>query len=215
MEAVLYCFGHWRPKRGYPWQPNPRRYLSGTPETNGSAKSDFLHLLLCFARDVKLQAPGIRTVVVQPQLNFYFGHVAILQIVTVFRRDRIIHVFTVSADVRHGVLQGRIAGNPNLSTSAVTVNLRNLLFVNTAETFRVAKWYRKDDSELLLKIVPLTLRQVANLFKAPTAAKGALDPKSIGDLLRDCLAELNSTAPAWKSAINERVDRFVTGRLSA
>jgi hypothetical protein len=85
---------------------------------------------------------------------------------------------------------------------------------NTTETFRVAKWYRKDDSELALKIVPLTLRQFANLFSAPNAAKGALDPKLIEDLLRDCLAELNSPAPAWKSAINERVDRFVTGRLS-
>lgn len=87
---------------------------------------------------------------------------------------------------------------------------------NTAETFRVAKWYRKkDDSELSLKIVPLTLKQFANLFKAPLAKKGALDPKLIEDLLRDCLAELNSPAPAWKSAINERVDRFVTSRLSA
>jgi hypothetical protein len=87
---------------------------------------------------------------------------------------------------------------------------------NTAETFRVAKWYRtKDDSEQSLKIVPLTLKQFANLFMAPLAKKGALDPKVIEDLLRDCLAESNAPAPAWKSAINESVDRFVTGRLSA
>ena len=86
---------------------------------------------------------------------------------------------------------------------------------NTAETFRVAKWYRtNDDSEQSLKIVPLPLKQFANLFKAPLAKKGALDPKVIEDFLRDCLAESNAPAPAWKSAINESVDRFVMGRLS-
>jgi hypothetical protein len=86
---------------------------------------------------------------------------------------------------------------------------------NTAETFRLAKWYSKDDSELSLKIVPLTLQQFVNLFKAPSAAKGALDPQLIEDLLRDCLAEINSSAPAWKGSINQRVDRFIAGRLSA
>jgi hypothetical protein len=86
---------------------------------------------------------------------------------------------------------------------------------NTAETFRLAKWYRKDDSELSLKIVPLTLQQFANLFTAPLAAKGALNPQLLEDLLRDCLAEINSPAPAWKASITQRVDRFVTGRLSS
>jgi hypothetical protein len=86
---------------------------------------------------------------------------------------------------------------------------------NTAETFRLAKWYRKDDSELSLKIVPLTLQQFANLFTAPLAAKGALNAQLLEDLLRDCLAEINSPAPAWKASITQRVDRFVTGRLSS
>jgi hypothetical protein len=89
---------------------------------NGSAKSGFLRPVLCFARNVKLQAPRIRTVVVQPHLNFYFRHIAVLKIETVFGRDRVIRVFTVSADVRHGVLQERIAGSLNLSTSVVPVN---------------------------------------------------------------------------------------------
>ena len=86
---------------------------------------------------------------------------------------------------------------------------------NTAETFRLAKWYRKDDSELSLKIVPLTLQQFVNLFAAPLAAKGTLNPQLLEDLLRDCLAEINSPAPAWKASITQRVDRFVTGRLSS
>jgi hypothetical protein len=86
---------------------------------------------------------------------------------------------------------------------------------NTAETFRLARWYRADDSELSLKIVPLTLQQFVNLFKAPSASRGALDPQLIEDLLRDCLAEINSPAPAWKGSINQRVDRFIAGRLSA
>jgi len=68
---------------------------------------------------------------------------------------------------------------------------------------------------LFMKIVPFMLKQFANLFKAPAAAKGALDSKLIEDLLRDCLAELNSPALALKIAINERVDRSVAARLSA
>jgi len=85
---------------------------------------------------------------------------------------------------------------------------------NTAETFRLAKWYRKDDSELSLKIVPLTLQQFANLFKAPSAS-GALDPALIEALLRDCLAEINSPAPAWKHSINQRVEKFIGSRFQS
>ncbi len=44
---------------------------------------------------------------------------------------------------------------------------------NTAETFRSAKWFRPDDTEVYLRIVPLTLQQFTNLFKIAFARTGS------------------------------------------
>ena len=87
------------------------------------------------------------------------------------------------------------------------------LDTNTAETFRLAKWYRPDDSEVYLKIVPLTLQQFTNLFKGAFSRTGSMDYALIEALLRDCLADINSPAPVWKRSINQRVERFIANRF--
>ncbi len=84
---------------------------------------------------------------------------------------------------------------------------------NTAETFRFAKWYRADDSEVYLRIVPLTLQQFTNLFKTAFSKSGSMNYALIEALLRDCLADINSPAPMWKRSISQSVERFITNRI--
>jgi hypothetical protein len=84
---------------------------------------------------------------------------------------------------------------------------------NTVETFRLPRWYRPDDSEVYLQIVPLTLQQFANLFRMAFSNKGSMDYTLIEELLRDCLADINSPAPVWKRVINQRVEKFIANRL--
>ena len=84
---------------------------------------------------------------------------------------------------------------------------------NTVETFRLPRWYRPDDSEVYLQIVPLTLQQFTNLFKTAFSKKGSMDYALVETLLRDCLADINSPAPVWKRAIDQRVERFIATRF--
>jgi hypothetical protein len=89
------------------------------------------------------------------------------------------------------------------------------LDTNTAETFRLAKWYRPDDSEVFLQIVPLTLQQFTSLFKGAFSRRGSMDYMLIEALLRDCLADINSPAPVWKRSINQRVEKFIASRFQS
>jgi hypothetical protein len=86
---------------------------------------------------------------------------------------------------------------------------------NTAETFRLAKWYGPEDAEVYLQIVPLTLQQFTNLFKGAFGRNGSMDYMLIETLLRDCLADINSPAPLWKRSINQRVERFIASRFQS
>jgi hypothetical protein len=86
---------------------------------------------------------------------------------------------------------------------------------NTAETFRLARWYRPNDSEVYLQIVPLTLQQFTNLFKTAFEKDGSMDYRLLEALLRDCLADINSPAPVWKRSINQRVERFINNRFQS
>lgn len=89
------------------------------------------------------------------------------------------------------------------------------LDTNTAETFRLAKWYGPEDAEVYLQIVPLTLQQFTNLFRGAFGRNGSMDYMLIETLLRDCLADINSPAPLWKRSINQRVERFIASRFQS
>jgi len=77
---------------------------------------------------------------------------------------------------------------------------------NTAETFRVGTWYKRDDSRMTLSIVPLRLDQFARIFEAGFS-KGELNPSEIKRVMDDCLNERAAEAPIWKDLIAQQVER--------
>lgn len=88
--------------------------------------------------------------------------------------------------------------------------IANNIDTNTAETFRIGVWYRQDDSQLSLQIVPMTLEDFANLFEAIFRNNKHTEGKSIiKQLLNDLLSFSNNPAPQWKNHINEEINRKV------
>lgn len=77
---------------------------------------------------------------------------------------------------------------------------------NTAETFRVGTWYKRDDSRLTLSIVPLRLDQFARIFEAGFS-RGELSPNEVRRVLDDCLNVRAAEAPVWKGLIASQVER--------
>lgn len=77
---------------------------------------------------------------------------------------------------------------------------------NTAETFRVGTWYKRDDSRLTLSIVPLRLDQFARIFEVGFS-RGELSPNEVRRVLDDCLNVRNAEAPVWKGLIASQVER--------
>jgi AlwI restriction endonuclease len=85
----------------------------------------------------------------------------------------------------------------------------NNIDTNTAETFRIGVWYRKDDSKMILNIVPITLTQFADLFEAGFKNKGRLDYKIIKQLIRECLACSRFEAPEWKKRVEQQIEKAI------
>lgn len=81
---------------------------------------------------------------------------------------------------------------------------------NTAETFRVGSWYKRDDTRLILSIVPLRLEQFARIFKAGFA-RGVLQPHEVRRMLSTCLDRREAEAPIWKRLIEDEVATFTGG----
>jgi hypothetical protein len=148
----------------------------------------------------------------KPDLVFEFEHYALVVEVTLTSssRQEAAEGEPVRRHVAHYVAEFAKKNKPVyglfLSVSVDT---------NTAETFRLAKWYGPEDAELYLQIVPLTLKQFTNLFKGAFGRNGSMDYMLIETLLRDCLADINSPAPLWKRSINQRVERFIASRFQS
>jgi len=87
--------------------------------------------------------------------------------------------------------------------------IANTVDSNTAETFRIGVWYRPNDEQVALTIVPLTLTEFLSLFEAGFTAD-SLAPETVERLIRDCRVASNEVAPRWKQKITEEVDRYVT-----
>jgi hypothetical protein len=80
---------------------------------------------------------------------------------------------------------------------------------NTAETFKIGNWFKKDDTKLPLQIVPITLDDFIELFEAGFEA-GKLRPEKILQLLVSCRALSNRDAPEWKKEISAEIKRLIT-----
>lgn len=80
---------------------------------------------------------------------------------------------------------------------------------NTAETFRIGSWYKRDDTRLNLGIVPLRLEQFARVFESGFS-RGELTPSEIRQILNNCLTERAAEAPVWKRLIEQEINRACT-----
>lgn len=88
--------------------------------------------------------------------------------------------------------------------------IANRIDSNTAETFRIGRWYTRDDEKLELQITPLTLQQFSAYFKAMFSS-GNSAPRNIFTLLDLCHVyrrvwkHEEGGAPEWKEFINNTV----------
>ena len=80
---------------------------------------------------------------------------------------------------------------------------------NTAETFKIGNWYKKDDTKLPLQIVPIILDDFIDLFEAGFES-GKLKPEKILQLLISCRALSNRDASEWKKEISAEIKRLIT-----
>jgi len=76
---------------------------------------------------------------------------------------------------------------------------------NTAETLRMGTWYKKDDTKIALRIVPVRLDLFCQLLRKRSSSKKKLKPDEIKALLMRCLMDSNSDAPTWKAKIDKLV----------
>lgn len=73
---------------------------------------------------------------------------------------------------------------------------------NTAETFRIGKWYTKNDEKMSLHIIPFTIEQFSLFFKA-LFENNLANPENIITLMAECDSYRESLeAPAWKKQID-------------
>lgn len=79
---------------------------------------------------------------------------------------------------------------------------------NTAHTFRMGDWYKKDDTKINLQIVPLRLEDFKKLL-IWGGDKLAKMPEVIQTLLLRCRAQANQEAPVWKKSISAIVEQIV------
>lgn len=87
--------------------------------------------------------------------------------------------------------------------------IANRIDSNTAETFRIGVWYTKDDERLDLHIVPFTLEQFSDLFKA-LFANHRVSPNVIVSLMSECeISRTKCEAPTWKRFIIDTVMSYI------
>lgn len=102
------------------------------------------------------------------------------------------------------VEKGAILGKP-----VYGLFIANRIDSNTAETFRIGCWYKRDDTKMSLDIVPLTLEQFKKFFEA-LFKSGFVSVATVRDVLDSCSAlRSNYEAPEWK----RNIDVVVNDRL--
>jgi hypothetical protein len=74
---------------------------------------------------------------------------------------------------------------------------------NTAETFRVGRWYLPGDERIDLDIIPLTIDQLTVVVNT-AFAKNSLEPEFLLSLLEKCARDTSRSvgAPEWKESIS-------------
>lgn len=90
------------------------------------------------------------------------------------------------------------------------VFIANKIDTNTAETFRIGVWYRNDDSQMSVNIVPITLEDFTKTFKT-IFQDGFYE--NAEEFLKQLVIELrsysNERAPEWKLLIKESFENRI------
>ncbi|MCL1809654.1 MAG: AlwI family type II restriction endonuclease [Clostridiales bacterium] len=87
--------------------------------------------------------------------------------------------------------------------------IANRIDSNTAETFRIGVWYTRNDERLNLTIIPMTITQFGEFFKA-LFAKNQVTPQAVIQLMRECeVYRSTCEAPEWKLNIANVVQQTV------
>jgi len=79
---------------------------------------------------------------------------------------------------------------------------------NTAHTFRMGDWYKKDNTKINLQIVPLRLEDFKTLLIWGSDKLSKM-PEVIQTFLLRCRAQANQEAPIWKKSISAIVEQIV------
>ena len=91
--------------------------------------------------------------------------------------------------------------------------IANRIDVNTAQTFKTAVWYRKDDTRMELDIVPISLEHFKGFFEA-LFKSGRIEVGLVRELLDACSRlRPDHEAPAWKREIEKIVQERIGGLL--
>ncbi|HFK1424866.1 MULTISPECIES: AlwI family type II restriction endonuclease [Bacillus cereus group] len=86
--------------------------------------------------------------------------------------------------------------------------IANSVDTNTAETFRIGVWYRSDDSQMAVQIVPITLRNFTDIFESLFQRKPDENHSNyLRQLMNDLLSFSNYSAPQWKKQMEEDINR--------
>ena len=87
--------------------------------------------------------------------------------------------------------------------------IANHIDSNTAETFRNGVWFTRDDSKIILSIVPMELAQFKSIFSA-LFTYDKVDNQLVRKLLEKCRdRRTEEEAPGWKKIIKNEISIFL------
>lgn len=87
--------------------------------------------------------------------------------------------------------------------------IANNIDSNTAETFRIGVWYSRTDERMSLHIIPITVSQFSDFFKALFSTNN-VSPEAVINLMNECEQyRAGSEAPEWKVMIGQTIERIV------
>ena len=137
-----------------------------------------------------------------PDMLFEFSEFALVVEVTLTAGSRQV---AAEGEPVHRHVAEAVDAFANTGKRVIGLFLATDIDTNTAGMFQRHIWYGRDDREIRVDVVPLTLAQFTALFTAGFSASEGLKPQAMFDLLRTCIADSDASPVAWKNTISARV----------
>ena len=139
----------------------------------------------------------------RPDMVFEFANAVIVVEVTLTRSSR--QEAAEGEPVRRHVAEyaEQFVDDPNKRVFGLFIAID--IDSNTAHTFRYGEWYRKDDSKIVLDIVPMQLLHFQAMLRSGQSDLAAL-PERLVAILKDCRSWATQEAPEWKRKIAQTVE---------